>query len=115
MHWANLDVDVDFVTKNPIVTPEFLNKHIVTEVSVTSVTTLDNEVSMPCTTNYMPKGGKTGTAICDSLLSTIKILQVCEACVKRTVPTEHIIDNSIACKSRCNECLSVKSVCSKTV
>ena len=45
--------------------------------------------------------------------STIKILQVCEACVKRTVPTEHIIDNSIACKSRCNECLSVKSVCSE--
>ena len=93
-----LNLDVDFVTKNPIVTPEFLNKHIVTKVSVTSVTTLDNEVSMPCATNYMPKGGKTGTAICDSLLSTIKILQVCEACVKRTVPTEHIIDNSIACK-----------------
>ena len=109
----NLDVDVDFVTKNPIVTSEFLNEHIVTEVSVTSVTTLDNKVSMPCATNYMPKGGKTGTAICDSLLSTIKILQVCEACVKRTVPTEHIIDNSIACKSRCNECLSVKSVCSE--
>ncbi|CAB3990306.1 Hypothetical predicted protein [Paramuricea clavata] len=66
---------------------------------------------MPCTTNYMPKGGKTGNAICDSLLSTIKVLQVCEACVKRTVPTEHIIDNSIICKSRCNECLSMKSVC----
>ena len=66
----NLDVDVDFVTKNPIVTPEFLNEHIVTEVSVTSVTTLNNEVSMLCATNYMPKGGKTGTAICDSLLST---------------------------------------------
>ena len=52
----NFDVDIDFVKKN-LVTPEFLNEHIVTEVLVTSVTTLDNEVSMPCATNYMPKRG----------------------------------------------------------
>jgi hypothetical protein len=53
----NFDVDIDFVKKNLVVTPEFLNEHIVTEVLVTSVTTLDNKVSMPCATNYMPKRG----------------------------------------------------------
>ena len=41
---AGLDIPVDiaFIKKNPKITPEFLQNHIVTEVLISSVTTLDN-------------------------------------------------------------------------
>ena len=67
----NIDVHIDFV-KNNEVTLEYLKEKIVTEVLMSSVTTLDNGVSMPCATEFPPNGGKTGEAMSASLLSTVK-------------------------------------------
>jgi hypothetical protein len=96
------------VTKLP---QDFSSEHIVTEVLISSVTTLCNKVSMPCVTEYVPKGGKTGVSISASLLSTIKTLQICESCVRRIVPVEHILKYTNICESHCDECLLKQSVC----
>lgn len=40
----DIDVDTDFVKRNDKVTPGFLSEHIVTEVIISSVTTIDKEV-----------------------------------------------------------------------
>lgn len=69
----NIDADVDFV-KNNEVTPEFLKEHIVTEVLTSLVTTLNNRVSMPCVTEFLPKGGKTREAMSASLLFQERIM-----------------------------------------
>ena len=106
----NIDVDIDFVKSNEV-TPDFLNEHIDTEVLISSVTTLDNGVSMPCVTDFLPKGGKTGEAMSASLLSTIKALQICESCVKRIPSREHILNYTDTGKSHCDACLSRMSVC----
>lgn len=106
----NIDVDIDFV-KDSEVTPEFLKEHIVTEVLISSVTTLDNGVSMPCVTAFLPKGGKTGEAMTASLLSTIKTLQICENCVKKTAPREHILSYTNTCENLCQACLTNMGVC----
>lgn len=52
--------DIPFVRQNPHPTPEFLKTNIVTEVLVSSVTTLDNSTSLPCAVNYVSKAGKSG-------------------------------------------------------
>ena len=109
----DIDIDSNFVKSSDKITPQFLNEHIVTEVLISSVTTLCTKVSMPCVTEYVPKGGKTGVLISTSLLSTIKTLQICESCVKRTAPVEHILKYTNICESRCDACLLKESVCAE--
>ncbi|CAB4003668.1 Hypothetical predicted protein [Paramuricea clavata] len=107
----DIDVDTDFVKRNDKVTLEFLSEHIVTEVVISSVTTIDNEVSLPCMAEYVPKSGKIGEAISKSLLLTIKTLQICELCVKKIAPIEHILKYTNICESRCDACLLNNSLC----
>ena len=107
----DIDVDTDFVKRNGKVTPEFLSEHIVNEVVISAVTTIDNEVSLPCVTEYVPKSGKTGEALSKSLLLTIKTLQICESCVKKIAPIEHILKYTNICESHCDACFSNNSVC----
>ena len=75
---VGLDVDVDYnyVRDNPTPSPEFLKNHLVTEVLVSSVTTLDNQTSMPTIAEYVPKTGKTGENLSASFLRNIIALQV---------------------------------------
>ena len=96
----NIDVDIDFVQNN-----ELLKEHAVTEVLVSSVTTLDNRVSMPCVTEFLPKGKNWGSNE-RSLLSTIKTLRICENCLKRTASREHILNYTNTCKSHCHACFT---------
>ena len=56
----NVDVDLKFALDNPEPTSEFLKQAVVTEANVSFLTTLDNEVAMPCSVEYMSKAGKTG-------------------------------------------------------
>lgn len=56
----NVDIDLAFVLENPNPTSEFLKQAVVTEASVSFLTTLDNEIAMPCSVEYMSKAGKTG-------------------------------------------------------
>ena len=74
----NVKVDYEFVSKNPEPSLEY---HIVTEVVVTSVTTLDNTVSLPWVYfHYVSKKGNSGENLEKSLIETIKIIQSCELC-----------------------------------
>lgn len=69
----SIDVDAEFVKTRTNITPEFLSKHIVTKTIVSTVTTLDNEVSMPYAVDYVPQAGE---ATSNYILSMIKTLQM---------------------------------------
>ena len=59
----DIQVEIAFIEKNPKITPEFLQNHIVTEVAISSLTTLNNAISFPCSAEYVPKAGKTGEIV----------------------------------------------------
>ena len=102
--------DVEFVKKNKNVTPKFIWENIVTEVVISAVTTIGNEVSLPCVVDYKSRSGKTGDAMAKSWSDTIKILHICESCQENTTAEEHILKDFSKCKSMCDECISRKSV-----
>jgi len=54
----NVDIDLAFVLENPNPTTEFLKQAVVTEASVSFLTTLGNEIAMPCSVEYMSKAGE---------------------------------------------------------
>ena len=104
-------VDFQFILQNPSPSQDFLEKRLVSEAVVSSITLLDNSVSLPCAVDYAKKKGKTGEATFDRLTSAIKILQACENCQQRTSSRRHILDDVIICKSKCDECYNSKEVC----
>lgn len=105
-------VDYEFIKKNPSPSSEFLKNQMVTEVVVSSITTLNNKTSLPTIAEYVPKSGKTGENLCNTFEKKIILLQTCEICQKRTRSKEHIISNkSISCDRVCNKCIQDKKVC----
>ena len=62
-----------------LLTSEFLQNHTVIEVVISSVTTLDNAVSFPCSAEY-GKIEKIGEIIKGKILSQIQTLQMCSCC-----------------------------------
>ena len=107
----DIPVDIAFIEKNPKITPEFLQNHIVTEVLISSVTTLDNAISFACSLEYIPKAGKTGEIVKEKSLSQIRTLQMCNCCQEITKVDSHIIEYSDVCSSRCELCIQIKDVC----
>ena len=71
------------MSKNPEPSLEYLKDHIVIEVVVTSVTTLDNTMSLHCVTEYVTKKGSSGENLEKSTTETIKIIQTCKRCQKK--------------------------------
>ena len=109
----DVEIDIDFVRKNPTPSPTFLKDHIVMEAVISSVTTLDNSVSLPCVAEYVPKSGKTGENLMLNFKSVIKTLQCCLNCTEKVKTDEHIFDYSKAnCCSTCSVCLREEKVCS---
>ena len=106
----DIPVDIAFIEKNPKITPEFLQNHIVTEVLISSVTTLDNAISFPCSVEYIPKVGKTGEIVKEKILSQIRTLQMCNCCQEITKVDNHIIEYSDVCSSRCELCIQIKDI-----
>ena len=108
----NVKVDYEFVSKNPEPSLEYLKDHIVPEVVVTSVTTLDNTVSLPCVTEYVQKKGNSGENLEKSFIETIKIIQSCERCQQKAKVENNILNlKSGDCNNRCEACLITKEVC----
>ena len=101
-----VDIDVEFVKKNKNVTPKVIRENIVTEVVISAVTTIVNEVSLPCVVEYKSRSGKMGDAMAKSWSDRIKILQLCESCQESTTAEEHILKDFLKCKSKCDECIS---------
>ena len=107
----DIPVDIAFIEKNPKIMPEFLQNHIVTELVVSSVTTLDNAISFPCSAEYVPEAGKTGEIVKGKILSQIRALQMCSCCHEIIKVDNHIIEYSDVCSSRCEQCVQIKDVC----
>ena len=53
--------------------------------------TLDNTVSLPCVTEYVPKKGKSGENLEKSFKKTIKIIQSCESCQQKAKVENNIL------------------------
>ena len=112
----DFDIDYDYVKNNPCPTPDFLSSHIVTEVVISSVTSLENESSMPCIAEYVPKAGKTGENLFKSFTENILLLQMCERCQSVCKSDEHVLQaKATRCNSTCDECLQRQSVCEQCV
>ena len=108
----NVDIDLAFVLENPNPTSEFLKQAVVTEASVSFLTTLDNEIAMPCSVEYMSKAGKTGEYMTRKFKSEAKTIQICQGCLFRANTVEHIIDmNPNSCDCFCKGCWDNKRVC----
>ena len=71
---------------------------------ITSFTTLDNAISFPCSTDYVPKAVKTGEIENGKILSQIRTFQMCSCCLQIKF-NNHIIEYSDACSSRCELCV----------
>jgi len=82
----DFDVDVSYVRENPEPFPEFLSSHIITEVLVSSATTLDNSCSIPYAVHYVTKKGKTGEKMKEFLETQCKILLICQSYHSRKYP-----------------------------
>lgn len=82
--------DIAYVKGNPHPSAEFLKTNIVSEVLVSSVTTLDNSTSLPCAVNYVSKSGKSGQEMKSLFSSHCKTLQVCKYC-QSTFPCQNSI------------------------
>lgn len=108
----NVDVDFAFASDNPRPTSEFLTKVVITEASVSFLTTLDNETAMPCSLEYMTKAGKTGEYMTGKFKSEAKTVQICQGCLSRANTVEHILNmDPKGCDCFCKECWDNKVVC----
>lgn len=104
-------VDLAFVKEHPIPDPEKIKVNLITSADVTCAISLDNSVTMPVAVHYRPKS-VTGEVIFSSMENEIKTIQTCQGCLERQHSTKHIITSETsACVSKCEECMSLKSVC----
>ena len=107
------NVDFDYITENPVPDPHFLDENIVTEALVSSITSLDNEVSLPCAVEYSAKKGKTGEAMFEMFTRQVKVVQLCMECVKKGKFNENIITDDGICTSSCKTCIDTNELCMK--
>ena len=110
-----IDADISFVERNPKPSPDFLNYNIVSEILVSSVTTLDNSTSLPCAVDYVNKEGKSGEEMKNLFFNHCKVLQVCQSCQKVSPTTENVIGEEAVhlCNSTCEACSEEEKVCNK--
>ena len=107
-----MSVDINYVKENSSPSPEYLKENIITEAIVSSLTSLDNQYSLPVGVDYATQSGKTGQAMIDLFAQHIKPLQACESCQKKAQHRRDIITpERINCVSFCEVCYESKTVC----
>ena len=107
-----IKVDLSYVKKTIIPSPDELKKNIITEAIVSSLTTLDNKISLPCAVEYSTRKGKTGDAMCSSFKKQIKTHQICQPCQMKMHHQRNILkpdDNK--CESFCRQCFEQQEIC----
>ena len=77
-------VDIQFLNDHPIIDAAFLNKNIITDVVVSSMTSFENATSLPIATHYVPKEGKKEADVKSFILYLVRTLQIREACTQQT-------------------------------
>lgn len=110
-------VDLDYVKENPFLLKETLQKFLVRQALVTSVTTIDNKFSLPVAVQYVGKSGKTGKNMEDLFTNQVKLLQICQNCLKRCKTNDLIIDKDQheLCASKCERCYDLEAVCESCI
>ena len=96
-----------------VVTPKYLNDNIITEVVVSSLTTMDNCMSLPVATHYVTKKQKMGADVKKFLYSPTKAVQICHQCQGQMKCSDHILSEENVCLKTCDECLAIESVCNE--
>ena len=106
-------IDLDYVNDNPFLSKETLQKSMVREVVVTSVTTIDNKFSLPVAVQYVGKSGKTGKNMQQLFTNQVQLLQISQNCLKRFKTSDLIIDKNQheICANECERCYDLKAVC----
>lgn len=105
------EVDISYVKEHPVPDPQEIKNNLITGADVTCAISLDNGVTMPVAVHYCPKAVN-GEAIFSSMEDEIKTIQTCERCLGHQHSNKHIVTSKAsACVSKCEECLSLKSVC----
>ena len=107
------EIRLEYVKENPYLSKKDVEHRIVTEGLVSSVTTLDNNCSLPVAIKYSSKTSKKGGDMKSFFTEQIKIIRLCESCqkyaqdIKLTLPAT-CIDS---CESECRQCIDLKYVC----
>ena len=104
-------VDASYVKQHPVPDPEEIRNKLVTGADVTCAISLDNSATMPVAVHYRPKA-VSGEDIFSTMEDEIKTIQTCEKCLGLQQSNQHIVTSEMStCSSKCEECLSSKSVC----
>ncbi|CAB4027549.1 Hypothetical predicted protein, partial [Paramuricea clavata] len=104
-------VDASYVKQHPVPDPEEIKNKLITCADVTCAISLDNNATMPLAVHYRPKS-VSGEDIFSSMENEIKTIQTCERCLELQQSSQHIVTSEMStCSSKCEECLSSKSVC----
>ncbi len=106
-------VDINYVKSTPYLKKETLQNSLVREALVTSITTLDNQCSLPVAVKYSVKDGKCGKNMKELFTNQIKLLQMCLSCLNRSKVHELVVENNEheMCQSECKKCFENKEVC----
>lgn len=107
------DLTYDYCKTNQFLENQMLVKNIVCEAVVSSVTSLDNDVSLPIAVQYSSKNGKSGENIKKTFTDQIRFIQMCQNCVNRTEDVDMVFpkEKFILCESYCENCYNNGTVC----
>ena len=100
--------EMDFKVKG-----EFLKEHLVQEVDVIYLSSLDGKVQFAIGYLLQAGTGKTGKALLKQYSEVVRLSSVCEACVKSSPSHLNTIKNTVIkkCNSFCEICWNTKVVC----
>ena len=105
------EVDTSYVKEHPVPDPQEIKHNLITGADITCAISIDNGATMPVAVHYRPKAVN-GEAIFSSMEDEIKTIQTCKMCLGHQHSNKHIVTSKTsACVSKCEECLSIKSMC----
>ncbi|XP_066927834.1 uncharacterized protein [Clytia hemisphaerica] len=98
-----MDINYQECQSKSFLDKDTITENIICEVVVSSLTSLDNDSSLPVAVNYASKSGKSGDNIKKSFTEQIRILQTCENCVIKTKELDLILGKDVIdiCESYC--------------
>ena len=107
------EVSLQYCRDNPFLDAKDLKEQIITEAIVSSLTSIDNKLSLPVAVDYSAKSGKSGTNMNNLFTSQILLLQMCDACQKMSPSKDLILTEKSyeKCSSYCDICYKEKKVC----
>ena len=103
-------VELNFAKEHDPADPKILKELIVMKAVVSSVTTLNNNVSLPISVDRTPIPEKTGENL-EMFTKYVKTLQMCKSCIEETKASDLIIEANPICESYFKNCYKNKELC----